>query len=155
EPPHLVRILAPGLGLDAGVDVDGVRARGGDGTADVLGREAGREDDPPLLAAQLARDRPLDRLAGLALAPACGAVEQERGRARAVGQKGHGRRPRRAPPELARRRRELDRLNHRARVATEILGPLVTRELAPPAAARLRARPGASAPGSWRRRRRP
>src|SRR5439155_1817741 len=127
--PHLVWVLAPRLGLDARVDVDRVRARRRDGAGHVLGREAGGEDDPPLLAAQLARDRPLDRLAGLALAPARGAVEQERGRARAVAPKGHGRRPRRAPPELARRRCELDRLDHRERVATEILGPLVTVEL--------------------------
>src|SRR2546422_989101 len=134
DPPHLVRILAPGLGLDAGVDVDGVRARGGDGTADVLGREAGREDDPPLLAAQLARDRPLDRLAGLALAPACGAVEQERGRARAVGQKGHGRRPRRAPPPRPPRRRRACRLYHPGRVGTQILGPPLTPELERPGA---------------------
>src|SRR5947208_455115 len=73
EPPHLVGILAAGLRLDPRIHVDPVRMRRRDRASDVLGREARREDDPPPLSRQVAGDRPLDRLARLAFAPARGA----------------------------------------------------------------------------------
>ena len=46
----------------------------------VVGCETGREDDPPPLTGEVARGRPLDRLARLPFTPARGAVQQERGR---------------------------------------------------------------------------
>ena len=103
--------------------------RGRDRSGDVLGREAGRQDDPPPRIRQVARDRPLDRLSRLALAPARGAVEQERGRVLAILQELRARRERLHSAEIIRRRRELDRLDHRHRVAFEVLRLLVAVEL--------------------------
>src|SRR3990172_12524628 len=45
EPPDLVRVLAPGRGLDAGVDVHGPGPDGGHRARHVVAREATGQDD--------------------------------------------------------------------------------------------------------------
>ncbi len=105
---------------------------------DVVGREPAREDQPAAAGAQAPGQVPLDRLTGLALAPALGAVQQDRRRALDVGRhQGEVVRPPLGKPRHGLGRRELDRLDDGQRVVREILGLLVAVELQRPQPARL------------------
>src|SRR5882757_6407894 len=83
-------VFDAGARFDAAGDVDGVRANGEDGFADVFGSEAAGENDFVFCGGSL-RDRPGESLAGTAeLVFFCGGIEEEVGRAAESFEIGHG-----------------------------------------------------------------